>query len=47
MKNFVNVEVPLRVVQVCPAVLYSWAHQTQYATYAHAFLLSFFVSHPI
>ena len=36
------------LVQVCPAVapqfFTNWAHQAQYATHAHAFLLSFFVT---
>ena len=36
------------LVQVCPAVVpqffTTWALQAQYATYAHAFLLSFFVT---
>jgi len=36
------------LVQVCPAVapqfFTTWALQAQYATYAHAFLLSFFVA---
>jgi|SRR6185369_2153419 len=40
--------VTLRLVQVCPAVVpqffTTWAHPAQYATYAHAFLLGFFVT---
>ena len=46
LKISINVEIPLRLVQVCPAVVpqffTSWAHQAQYATHAQAFLLGFF-----
>jgi hypothetical protein len=38
----------VRLVQDCPAIVpqffTTWAPQAQYATYAHAFLLSFFVT---
>ena len=48
MRISISVEVWLRLVQVCPAVFpqffTSWANQAQNATYAHAFVLSFFVT---
>jgi hypothetical protein len=47
-EGFLLTLVTLRLVQVCPAVVpqffTNWALQAQYATYAHAFLLGYFVT---
>ena len=48
MGDFYQRSVVLRLVQVCPALVpqffTNWAHQAQYATHAHVFLSSFFVT---